>query len=100
MYTYVIFGGTLIYTLSIASVFILRARRPDLHRPYKTWGYPVTPALYIAAALVLLFNMLASQTLESLAGLGIILAGVPAFWLARKSHARIMPPRSPVQVSP
>ncbi len=43
LYTYVIFGGTIFYGLAIVSVFVLRARRPDLPRPYKTWGYPVHP---------------------------------------------------------
>ena len=47
LYTYVIFGATLFTMLAIASVFVLRARRPDLPRPYRTWGYPATPLLYI-----------------------------------------------------
>lgn len=99
MYTYVIFGGTLIYTLSIASVFVLRARRPDLHRPYKTWGYPVTPAIYIGAALVLLSNMILSQPFESLAGLGIILAGVPVYAAARAAQRKAATNPTPAQVS-
>ena len=81
LYTYVIFGGTVIYTLSIASVFVLRRKRPDLARPYKTWGYPITPAAYILAALVLLGSMLARTPLQSLAGLGILIAGIPAYYL-------------------
>ncbi len=79
LFTYVIFGGTVFYTLAIASVFVLRARRPDLPRPYKTWGYPVTPILYTAASLLLLGSMLANSPFESLAGLGIIAAGLPAY---------------------
>ena len=67
--------------LAIASVFVLRVRRPDLPRPYRTWGYPVTPLLYVVAALLLLGNMLRYQSrVESLAGLGIILLGLPAYW--------------------
>ena len=60
--------------LAISSVFVLRLRQPDLPRPYRTWGYPLTPLLYVAASLLLLGNMLADDTsrVQSLAGLGII----------------------------
>ena len=78
--TYVIFGGTIFYGVAIASVFVLRVKRPDLDRPYKTWGYPVTPLIYSAASLLLLGSMLYQSRLESLAGLGIIAAGVPAYY--------------------
>jgi APA family basic amino acid/polyamine antiporter len=81
MLTYVIFGGTVFYTLSIASVFVLRARRPDLPRPYRTWGYPFTPLLYVVSALLLLGNMLVETPTESLAGLAIVAVGIPAYFL-------------------
>jgi basic amino acid/polyamine antiporter, APA family len=83
MYSFVIFGGTVIYALTITSVFVLRVRRPDLPRPYRTWGYPATPLLYILASLLLMGQMLADarSRAESLAGLGIILLGVPAYGL-------------------
>ena len=80
LFTYVIFGATIFYTLAIVSVFVLRAKRPDLPRPYKTWGYPFTPIVYTAASLLLLGSMLNEEPIESLAGLGIIAAGVPACW--------------------
>jgi APA family basic amino acid/polyamine antiporter len=85
MYSYVIFGGTLIYTLTIAAVFVLRFREPQLPRPYRTLGYPFTPLLYCAAALFLMANMLQNNMAESLAGLGIILLGLPAYWLFRRN---------------
>jgi APA family basic amino acid/polyamine antiporter len=87
LYTYVIFGANLFYMLAISSVFILRARRPDLPRPYRTLGYPFTPLLYVAAALLLLGNMLADHKsrVQSLAGLGIILLGLPAYYLFRRN---------------
>src|SRR5207253_1779736 len=44
---FVIFGGSTFYALAVASVFVLRVRLPDHERPYRTWGYPVTPALYL-----------------------------------------------------
>ncbi len=88
LYTYVIFGGTVFYTLAIASVFILRWKRPELKRPYRTWGYPVTPLLYVAASLYLIGNMLKDSFVESLAGLGIIVAGLPAYLFFRwRSHS-------------
>ena len=83
LFTYVIFGGTIFYGLGILSVFVLRVRRPELARPYRTWGYPVTPALYAAASLLLLGSMLAQSPFESLAGLAIVGAGVPAYLVFR-----------------
>ena len=89
MFTYVIFGGTLFYTLAIASVFVLRVTRPDLPRPYRTWGYPVTPIVYLLASSLLLGNMLykPDSRSEALAGLTIIAAGVPAFWLFNRRQS-------------
>ena len=87
LYTYVIFGGTIFYGLAIFSVFVLRAKRPDLHRPYRTWGYPVTPILYTVASLFLLGSMLYQSLFESLAGLAIVAAGLPAYLIfSRKSN--------------
>ncbi len=90
LFTYVIFGATIFYTLAIASVFVLRARQPDLPRPYRTLGYPVTPLIYVAAALILLGNMLVDDTtrVPSLVGLGIILLGVPAYAFFRRAGRR------------
>ena len=84
LYTYVIFGGTVFYTLAITSVFVLRARRPDQPRPYRTWGYPFTPLLYILASLLLMGSMLSQAFVASLAGLLIILAGLPAYRYFRR----------------
>ena len=79
--------------LAIASVFVLRARRPDLPRPYRTWGYPATPLLYIVASLVLLASMLRETPAESIAGLLIILLGLRAYGVfARK---RMLQPPNP-----
>lgn len=86
LFTYVIFGATIFYTLAIASVFILRLTRPELPRPYRTWGYPVTPLLYVLAALFLMGSMLSQKPFESLAGLAIVLAGIPAYGFFRRSQ--------------
>jgi amino acid transporter len=80
LFTYVIFGATIFYMMTIASVFVLRVRQPDLPRPYRTWGYPWTPLLYVVAALLLLGNMVVDRQsrFQSIAGLGLILIGLPA----------------------
>ncbi|MFO0953692.1 MAG: amino acid permease [Isosphaeraceae bacterium] len=88
LYTYVIFGANLFYTLAIASVFVLRRSRPDAPRPYRTWGYPFTPALFVVAAIYLLFDMLQQSPVEALAGIGIILTGVPVFLVFSRRLAR------------
>ncbi|HEX8202792.1 MAG TPA: amino acid permease [Isosphaeraceae bacterium] len=102
MFAYVIFGGTVIYALTISSVFVLRARRPELPRPYRAWGYPVTPVLYVLASLLLMGNMLADDRSrsESLAGLGIILLGVPAYWLFSRRATALTPGRPRLGDSP
>jgi APA family basic amino acid/polyamine antiporter len=79
LYTYVIFGATLFNILAIASVFVLRVKRPDLPRPYRAWGYPFTPSLFLVAALLLMGDMLRQKPAESLAGLLIVSLGLPAY---------------------
>jgi APA family basic amino acid/polyamine antiporter len=88
LYTYVIFGSNLFYLMAIAAVFVLRVRRPDAPRPYKTWGYPITPLVFVVAAVYLLSDMLLQPHSrgEAFAGLGIILTGVPVYlWFARSA---------------
>jgi APA family basic amino acid/polyamine antiporter len=87
LFTYVIFGANIFYMLAITSVFVLRKRQPDWPRPYRTWGYPITPALYVVAALVLLGNMLRETPTESLAGLSIIALGLPAYWVFHRGYS-------------
>jgi APA family basic amino acid/polyamine antiporter len=88
LYTYVIFGANLFYLLAIASVFVLRFNRPDAPRPYRTWGYPVTPLVFVLASIYLLQDMVRQSPVEALAGLAIILTGVPFYlWFARSKPA-------------
>lgn len=88
LYTYVIFGATIFYALAISSVFVLRKKLPDLPRPYRTFGYPFTPLLYIAAAVILMVNMLWTKPFESGSGLLIIAAGIPAYWFFKMRSAK------------
>jgi APA family basic amino acid/polyamine antiporter len=79
LYTFVIFAAVLFYALAGASVIVLRRTRPDWPRPYKTWGYPFTPLVYVALCVVVLINTLMSQPVESGIGLAILAAGLPAY---------------------
>ncbi|MBV7531798.1 APC family permease [Chitinophaga sp. sic0106] len=78
----VIFGVLLFYILTILGIFILRSKRPDIERPYKAFGYPVLPIVYIVVALALALLLLMFETRYTLPGLGIILMGVPLYYLA------------------
>lgn len=82
--TYVVFSGWIFYGLAAASVFVYRKRQPNLHRPFKVPGYPVTPALFIAAATALVLNTIATQPLRAAVGLAAVLCGVPAYLTWRR----------------
>ncbi len=60
-------------------MFVLRRTRPDLRRPYRVWGYPVVPGLFIIACGLLVANTLSERPLESLWGLGLVALGLPAY---------------------
>jgi amino acid transporter len=68
------------YVLAVIGVFLLRRSRPDLHRPYRTWGYPVVPAVFLVASIAMLANAAFRETRSTLIGFGIILAGIPVFY--------------------
>lgn len=87
LYTYVVFVSVMFHAATAASVFVLRRKRPDHPRPYRTWGYPVVPALFILACLLLTGNTLAEKPVESLLGLGLLVLGLPAFLWFRKRTA-------------
>ena len=87
LYTYVIFASVIFHAMTAAAVFILRRRRPDLPRPYRTWGYPVVPALFILACLLLVGNTLKESPVESLVGLGLVALGLPAYAMFRRRNA-------------
>src|SRR3989454_2014849 len=77
------------YALAVAGVFVLRRTRPGLERPYRTWGYPVVPLVFLVAALFLLGNYLVRETASFAVDIGIILTGVPVYLILawRKRHA-------------
>jgi APA family basic amino acid/polyamine antiporter len=79
LYEYVVFALVLFFAATGAAVIVLRASKPGLARPYKTWGYPVVPLVFILINVIVFLNSIYSQPRESFVGLLIILAGVPAF---------------------
>jgi APA family basic amino acid/polyamine antiporter len=81
---YVIFAVLIFYILTIAGLFILRRKRPDAERPYRAFGYPIVPALYIVAATIISLVLLVYRTNTSLPGLVIVLTGVPVYFLWSK----------------
>ena len=81
---YIMFAVMVFYILTISGLFVLRVKKPDLERPYKVWGYPVVPALYIFLAAAVAFNMLIYQSKQSINGLIIILIGVPVYFIFKK----------------
>jgi len=84
---YVISAALIFYILTIVGLFLLRRKRPDAERPYKAFGYPIVPALYIVGATVILFVLFMYQTATTWPGLIIVLTGVPIYFLWRKSNA-------------
>jgi APA family basic amino acid/polyamine antiporter len=88
---YVIFAAWIFYALNAAAVMLLRRRQPAADRPYRTPGYPIVPCLFILAAAALVANTLTATPRQALAGLGIILLGVPvyAYWRQRLSPADV-----------
>lgn len=85
--TYVVFTSFLFYALSCGAVFILRRTQPSMERPYKTWGYPFTPAIFIIFALWLTFNTIREAPGDAAIGTAIILSGIPfyLFWKSREN---------------
>lgn len=82
--TFIIFTVLIFYVLTIGGIFLLRKKLPDHPRPYKAFGYPVIPLLYIAVALFICIILLQYQTLYSVSGLIIVLAGLPIYYFVEK----------------
>jgi basic amino acid/polyamine antiporter, APA family len=78
---YVVFSVLIFYALTIAGIFVLRSKRPEMQRPYRAFGYPFVPALYIVSALAIMFVLLLYKTQTAWPGLVIVLLGVPVYML-------------------
>jgi len=88
LFNLVIFASWILYGMTAAAVIVLRVKRPDLERPYRTLGYPLVPALFVAAAFILLLSTAIDRPRESLMGIGLILLGLPFYFYWRKQHKR------------
>jgi APA family basic amino acid/polyamine antiporter len=83
----VVFAVLIFYGLTLVGLFVLRRRRPDAPRPYRAFGYPVVPVLYLAAAAVILAVLLLYRTQTTWPGLVIVVSGVPVYFLWRRARA-------------
>ena len=81
---YIVPADLLLYVLMVAAVIVLRRRAPALERPYRTWGYPVVPLIYITLALFLVVDLLWLAPSTSGAGYLIVLAGIPVYFAWRR----------------
>jgi APA family basic amino acid/polyamine antiporter len=84
LFTLAIFAEWLFYMITASSIFVLRRREPDAERPYRVWGYPVVPGLFVLASAVLLYYTFSDNVRNSAVGLLIIAAGIPVFYGFRR----------------
>jgi APA family basic amino acid/polyamine antiporter len=88
LFTYVVFTSVVFSLLGGLALFQLRRTRPSADRPYRVWGYPVVPALFVIGAIVLILNTLTKRPLESLTGLGLLAIGLLAYYYWRGQGGR------------
>jgi len=81
---YVVFSVLIFYVLTIAGIFVLRRKRPEAERPYRAFGYPLVPFLYIVAATVIMIVLILYKTQTTWPGLVIVLTGIPVYFVWRK----------------
>ena len=80
LFTYVIFASWILYGMTTAAVVVLRRKRPEMPRPYRTFGYPAVPIVFVMSALGLVISTLFNSPTESLRGLALVLAGLPFYY--------------------
>jgi APA family basic amino acid/polyamine antiporter len=76
----IVFGLLIFNGLAVASVFVLRKKLPNANRPYRVWGYPFVPALFLLATIYLMLNTLLATPGRAIAGLAIIALGLPVYF--------------------
>ena len=84
LFTYVMFASILFSVAAGVALFVLRQTQPATHRPYRTWGYPLVPLIFVVGSAAFVLNTLVERPFESLAGLGLVAIGLPVYWFARK----------------
>jgi APA family basic amino acid/polyamine antiporter len=85
--SYTGFALVLFSGIAVGAVFVLRRRHPDAPRPFRAWGYPWAPALFVAAAAVMVVNELWRNPGTSAAGVLVIAAGIPVYWMMQRRRA-------------
>ncbi|HEX4242011.1 MAG TPA: amino acid permease [Steroidobacteraceae bacterium] len=83
-----VLGSWPFYALAVAAVFVLRRRRPEMARPYRAWGYPVVPALFLLASVAMVIQALWTDPLNTLFTFAVILAGVPVYLFRKRYGTR------------
>jgi basic amino acid/polyamine antiporter, APA family len=91
LYTYVIFGMLLSYTLTVIGMFVLRWKRPEIPRPYRCTGYPWLPGTYVLIGTAWLVNTVIRRPSEALGSLAIVLVGVPFYLYWKRSSRKAAP---------
>jgi basic amino acid/polyamine antiporter, APA family len=86
LFTYVVFASWLFAGLAAAGVFVLRHRHPGAPRPFRVPGYPLTPALFVAAASIVVANTFVARPVQALAGMGIVLLGTPVYFSWKRAR--------------
>jgi APA family basic amino acid/polyamine antiporter len=86
LFTYVVFISVVFSLLGGLALFRLRRTRPAADRPYRVWGYPIVPGLFVIGAIVLIVNTLSRRPIESLAGIGLLVIGLPAYYYWKRRH--------------
>jgi len=85
---FTMFAALLFYALTVAGIFVLRVRRPELERPVKVFAYPVLPALYVLGAAAIMGALLLYRPSFTWPGLMVVGLGAPVYWAVRRDHAR------------
>ena len=88
LFSYVIFVGWIFYGIGAAAVIVLRYKEPNLPRPYRAWGYPFVPLIFAGAAAAIVINTLLNDFSNSLWGLLVVTAGLPAYFYWRNKSSR------------
>jgi len=86
---YVIFANLLFYVLTVTGLFILRRKRPDAERPYRAFGYPLLPAIYVVLCAIIMLDLLVVKPINTWPGLIIVLTGIPVYFLWRRKAQTI-----------
>ncbi|HVP46178.1 MAG TPA: amino acid permease, partial [Bryobacteraceae bacterium] len=85
LFSYVIFAAWIFYGMAVLGVIVLRHKKPALPRPYKMWGYPVTPVVFAAVSFWFVVNTIVTTPKSSLIGLALVAAGIPVYYIWRKA---------------